>query len=86
MPQTAQASYVARDTILQLLSDEETARISTAEGLLSLPAGTEYLDLENLEKGIQRAQSGVKMNVATVIPRDAVGEDTWKKIQGKLPH
>jgi hypothetical protein len=40
--------------ILKLLSDEEVARLNTAAEAAGLSDGDEYLDLELLDKGVQR--------------------------------
>ena len=52
----AKRAEVARENILKLLSDEEVAKVSTAEAASGLTEGTEYLDLEHLEQGVQRAK------------------------------
>ena len=74
---------ITRDAILMLLSDDETASVSTAETAISLEDGAEYLDLEQLEKGVQKARKN-KMVMGRVLPRKAVHEKTWGKIQGEL--
>ena len=44
---TAQRTeYITRDTILRLLSDDEIARVSTAETAAHLAKDDEYIDLE----------------------------------------
>ncbi len=40
------SEYITRESILKLLSDEEIARISTAETAKALAVGAEYVDLE----------------------------------------
>jgi hypothetical protein len=47
--------YVTRDTILRLLSDDEIARVSTAETAAGLADGDEYVDLDAPDRGVQRA-------------------------------
>ena len=47
----ARTGLVARDTILKLMSDEEIARVSTAEAASGLRDGAEYLDLEHIDRG-----------------------------------
>ena len=73
-----------RDTILGLLSDEETARVSTAEGVSGLTEGAEYLDLEHLDQGVQRAKAAVAVTMGHVLPRSAVRVETWRKILSQL--
>jgi hypothetical protein len=77
------ASYLTRDAVLKLLSDAEVGRVSTAETAASLAAGDEYLDLEGLDHGIQRA-AGAPLPMGRVLPRKAVHADTWSKIVALL--
>ena len=60
-----QAAYVTRDTILNLLSHDEIAKVSTAEAASGLTEGAEYLDLELLDQGVQRAGSVRKLQWGT---------------------
>jgi len=48
---------VTRDNVLKLLSDDEVASVSTAETAPRLLDGEEYLDLEHLDRGVQRQPS-----------------------------
>lgn len=80
MTNTAQAAYATRDAILKLLSNDEIAKVSTAEAATGMTEGAEYLDLELLDKGVQRAGSMTKVAMGHVLPRSAVSEDTWGKI------
>ena len=74
----------ARNAIMMLLTDEENARVTTAEAGASLVEGSEFLDLEHLELGIQRVSGAAAPEMAHVIPRSAVGNDTWNKIVAHL--
>jgi hypothetical protein len=78
------AELVTRDTILKLLSNEEIARVSTAETASKLTEGQEYLDLEHLEQGVQRANAAAKITMGNVLSRSAVGDETWHKILAQL--
>ena len=60
---------VTRDTILKLLSDDEIARVSSVEDSSGLPEGEEYLDLESLDQGVQRAKKRSKIVMGHVISR-----------------
>ena len=84
MTNANRASEVSRDAILKLLSDEETARVSTAEGASGLTEGAEYLDLEHLDRGVQRAKAATVVTMGHVLPRRAVREETWRKILTQL--
>jgi hypothetical protein len=75
--------YQLRDGIMNLLSDEEVARVSTAETAERLLDGDEYLDLEQLSEGVLRAQL-TPTPMGRVLPRSAVHKDTWKKILSQL--
>lgn len=80
MTDTKRAERVARDAILKLLSDAEIAKISTAEAASGLTEGGEYLDLEHLDQGVQRAKAASKITMGHVLPRTAVRDETWSKI------
>ncbi len=71
--------YVTRDSVLKLLSDNELARVSTAETAARLSDGDEYIDLEHLEQGVRKAV-GTTTPMTRMLPRMAVHESTWTKI------
>jgi len=75
---------VARDGILNLLSDDEVAAVSTAETAPRLTDGEEYIDLEQLDQGVRRAL-GATAPMGHLLPRKAVHEGTWRKILARLP-
>ena len=81
--QAKRARLVSRDAILGLLSDEETARVSSAEGRNDLAMGDEYIDLRHLDQGVQQAFGPTK-HEANLLPRTAVHETTWQKIQTEM--
>lgn len=85
MTESNRADIAARDAILKLLSDAETAKVSTAEET-ALPEGEEYVDLEDLEAGVQLAAASMpKETAGRIIPRSAVHDGTWSKILAQLP-
>ena len=49
--------YVTRESVLMLLSDDETAAVATAETANRLPEGDEYLDMKQLGQGVQKAHN-----------------------------
>lgn len=81
---TALTANLDRAGILALLSDEENERVSNAEAGFRLTDDDEYLDLEQVERGTQRAK-GTVGSLGRVIPRSAVHRDTWTKIMASLP-
>jgi hypothetical protein len=80
MSGSTQDELSARNSIMMLLTNEENSRVTTAEARGSLSDGSEYLDLEHLDRGIQRVSGADHPEMAHVIPRSAVGNDTWSKI------
>jgi hypothetical protein len=84
MTNSKRAEQVARDNILKLLSNEEIAKVSTAEAASGLTEGGEYLDLEHLDQGVQHAKLASKVTMGHVLPRSAVCNETWSKILAQL--
>lgn len=80
MTDATQRDLVSRDAVLKLLTDEETARVSTAETKSALVDGADYVDLGHLGKGVQRAEAVAPIPMGDVIPRSAVSAQTWTKI------
>jgi hypothetical protein len=78
------ATYITRETILQLLSDDEVATLSSAEAGPSLSAGDEFVDLEHLDDGVRRAGRALP-SMGRLLPRKAVHGSTWAKILTQLP-
>lgn len=74
---------VTRNTILTLLSNEEVESVSSAETAVNLKERAEYIDLDQLEKGVQIASKAAVV-MGSVLPRSAVHEMTWKRIQNEL--
>lgn len=83
MTNDKRSEQVSRNTILSLLSEEEVARVSTAETDDNLTDGDEYIDLMNLGRGVQRA-NGSATSMTSVLPRRAVAYGTWSKIVTRL--
>ena len=83
MNSNRRTEYLARESILKFLSDDEVASVSTAETAARLVEGEEYLDLEKLDAGVQQAlEKNVPMG--RVLPRKAVPETTWRRILTQL--
>lgn len=81
---STKAELLTRDAILMILSDDEVASVSTSETAISLSDGTEYLDLEQLEHGVQKAGKGAVTIMGRILPRKAVHEKTWTRILAEL--
>ena len=79
MKSDMRSENIAREGVLKLLSDDEVGSVSTAETATHLLDGEEYLDLEQLERGVQQARKAGP-TMGRVLPRKAVHKDTWSKI------
>ncbi len=75
--------FVARDKILKMLSDNELAKVCTAETARQLADGTEYLDLEKLDLGVLRTPATLTP-MGRVLTRPSVLPATWNKIVAEL--
>lgn len=75
--------FVTREKVLMLLSDDEVSTVATAETADGLPDGDEYLDMELLDQGVQRAHEA-KIPMGRILPRKAIHEKTWNKIRMAL--
>lgn len=79
----ARGAYVTREAIMKLLSDQEAGSVSTAETATKLASGEEYIDLEQLEAGVQKAPLA-QARMGNVLPKRAVHEGTWTKVVAAL--
>lgn len=90
MTQISRADLAAKEAILNVLTDEETARVSTAEAAVGLHEGGEYIDLNNLDKGVQHLKTAAlstdKAVLSTIIPKSAVSKESWDKIVAHVSH
>lgn len=80
MTSSATESAKLRDKILNLLTDEETARVSTREDGRAMHG--EFIDLEDLGRGVQNG--GFAGTVGRALPKDAVSTATWNNIVALL--
>jgi hypothetical protein len=78
------SQYVTRESVLLLLSDDEVAAVATAETAARLADGDEYLDMEQLDQGVQKAHQK-KTPMGRVLPKKSIHENTWQKILKQLP-
>ncbi len=78
------SEWVTRDAILNLLSDDETARVSTMEASHQIAVGEEYIDLGHLDQGIRRVDATTRVKISEVLTRSTVSQDTWSKICARL--
>lgn len=69
-----------REAILKLLTDAEVSKVSRAEGEQRLIEGDVYIDLEDLEAGVQLVQATPRTAPGHALPRSAVSDETWANI------
>lgn len=72
-----------QESVMKMLSDDEVSKVSTAEAGAPLTENEPYLDLENLDRGVQQAR-GAMTAMGRVLPKSAVHPDTWTKILAHL--
>jgi hypothetical protein len=77
---TQMKNALKREAILKLLTDVEVAKVSTAEDAPRLIEGDEYVDLEDLDSGVQLVQATPRTAPGRALPRSAVSGTTWTKI------
>jgi hypothetical protein len=80
-----EGQYVTRDSILKLLTDDELASVSTAEGAARIADGDEYLDLDQLDQGVLRGRGVNTVPMGRVLTKKAVHANTWAAILAQLP-
>jgi hypothetical protein len=71
---------LTRERIVGLLTDEEVAKVGTAEGAPRLIEGDEYVDLEDVRAGIQQVQAEPRTAPAATLARSSVSDASWAKI------
>ncbi len=80
MKNDKRGEYLTRNGILKQLSDVEVTHVSTAETAAHLAEGDEYLDLDQLDRGVQQACGAITPPMGHVLPRKAVPAATWQKL------
>ncbi len=73
-----------KEDILDLMSDVEVARVSNVEGDGMLEEGVEFVDLDHLDRGVQRAHELSRREVHSAVTRTAVSDETWHRIEDAL--
>ncbi len=74
---------ISRKLFIRMLSDEEIARVNAGETSDHLELDEEYVDLNVLSRGVQRAMAGERPS-NVVLPRRAVHVSTWDKLLSHL--
>jgi hypothetical protein len=72
-----------RESVLQMLSDEEIAAVNRTEATQRLREDDEYLDLDRLVQGVQMSV-GLAPKSGSLLPKKAIREETWNRILERL--
>jgi hypothetical protein len=80
MSAKSKIDLLTRDAILGLLTDAEVAQVSNAEDAPSLIEGDQYIDLLDLEAGVQEVHDAARTAPRHALPRSAVSDASWAKI------
>lgn len=83
MTTAAPSESPTRDHIVQLLSHSEFASVGSDETKAQLRNGDEYLDLDQLDQGVQRARAA-NAPTGSILLRKAIYEDTWRRVLRQL--
>ncbi len=79
------SEYFTRDSIMELLSDDEIARVTADESAASLVDGDEYIDLEQLDQGVRTVMGGTAaIAVGRVVAKKAIQQSTWDHVVARL--
>ncbi len=76
-------STIDAQELLELLSEEETSRVVPAETSW-LSEGDEFVDLDAVHRGVQRANATVGRKRHRVLARRAIHARTWKRVVARL--
>ncbi len=77
-------TMATKQEILDLLDDNEVAKVARSEEELDLSDGEEYVDLDHLDRGVQRVRGTTRASIHTILPKSMVSERTWQQIQTTL--
>jgi hypothetical protein len=86
MSSAQRAEQSTRESILKLISDDENAKVSSAESRPKLRCGDEYIDLAQLNRGVQKESETANITMGHILPKSSVHAQTWAKILALLPH
>ena len=80
MNNEVRSSYLTRDRVMGLLTDEEIATVCSAQAEISLAEGEEFLDLKHLNLGVRRSGNATATPMGRVLPKKAICESTWLEL------
>ena len=84
MSNARKSDYEMRDSIFQLLSEDEVAQMSANGRKVSLADGDEYIDMAAPDNGIRCVHRAMQLTMGEVLPRRAVSAETWERIGARF--
>jgi len=79
------SEYFTRASIMELLSDDEIAKVTADESSTSLVIGDEYIDLEQLDQGVRTVVGRpAAIAVGRVVAKKAIQQGTWDQVVAQL--
>jgi len=72
--------YLVRRQVLELLSETEAARLEKVLSTGLLQDDEEYIQVDHVSLGVQRARTGMLLGRSRLILRRALDADTWSQL------
>jgi hypothetical protein len=72
--------YKVRRQVVELLSEEEAARLEKVLSTGILQDGEEYIEIDHVSLGVQRARAGMLLGRSRLILRRALDASTWNQL------
>jgi hypothetical protein len=83
IPTEEDAMTIESQDLLRLLGDDESARVAHADTSW-LSEGDEYVDLDAVDHGVQRARATSGRRRHRVLSRRALRLGTWERVMARL--
>jgi hypothetical protein len=78
------AEYRVRRQVVELLSDGEAAQLEKVLATGILQDGEEYIEVDHVSLGVQRARPGMLLGRSRLILRRALDAGTWSQLVSLL--
>lgn len=72
--------YRVRRQVVELLSEAEAARLEKVLSTGILQDNEEYIEVDHVSRGVQRAGPGMLLGRSRLILRRALDADTWSQL------
>ena len=76
--------YRVRRQVVELLSEADAARLEKVLSIGILEDGEEYIEVDHVSRGVQRAHTGMLLGRSRLILRRALDPDTWSQLVALL--